>query len=221
MLGSAASVLFALRQLGSDAGFEQTNFRQLRFSFIEQSRQAAIFRYENMAQQVAQFFAIDAVTPCLGSLPAQTINLAIDFGNDVRDARKIAARIFESSLRGALAHTEFRDTGRLFNDRAAIHRLSRKNLADASLLDDCVMAAREPRPRKQILNVAQAAKAIIQQVLAFARAVKPPTNRNGFSRLKLKCQVPPAPMSFVGFRGRRCFWFCGGASELGESVNSS
>ena len=49
--------------------------------------------------------------------------------------------------------------GRLFDDRAAVHRLGGKNLADAALFDDGVVAARQTGSREQILNIAQAAKA--------------------------------------------------------------
>ncbi len=114
-----------------------------------------------MAQQLAQLFFLNAITAGLGRLAPETVYLSLDLGNDVRHATEICTRGFQTRFGGALAHAELGDAGCLFNDRAAVHRLGRQDLSDAALFNDGVMSPRQARPGEQILNVPQAAWAIV------------------------------------------------------------
>jgi len=95
----------------------------------------------DVAQQLAQLFSLNAIAAGLGSLPSQTIHLPLDLRNDVRYAAEICARGFQARFGGALPNPELRNTRGLFDDRAAVHGLGRQNLADATLLDNGVVAA--------------------------------------------------------------------------------
>ena len=71
------------------------------------------------------------------------------------------------------------------------------------------MTARQAGARKQILNVAQAARPIVQQVFAFARTIETTRNGNSFTRSKLQSEVStlaPVAMMMLGF------WFGFGRS---------
>ena len=88
-----------------------------------------------------QFFAENSMPPCLRSLTPQTVYLAINFRNDVGDSGKICARRIQSRFRGTLSHAKLSNARRLFDDRAPIHRLRGKDLTNAALLNDRVVAA--------------------------------------------------------------------------------
>ncbi len=65
---------------------------------------------------------------------------------------------------------------------AAVLRPRAEDLADAALLDDGVAFRPEARAHEQVLNVAQAGQAAVDQVLAFARPVQAPGDGD-FARL--------------------------------------
>src|SRR5262245_1321910 len=96
-----------------------------------------------MSQQFAQLFAQYAIATRLRSLAAQTVHLTIDLGNNVGNAREIRTGRLEARFGGSLPHAKLGDSSRLLDDRATVHRLRRKDLADASLFDDGVVTAGE------------------------------------------------------------------------------
>ena len=75
-----------------------------------------------------------------------------------------------SSLASArrLRVLNLRDAGGFFDDGAAVLRLGAENLADAALLDDGVAFRPEAGAHEDVLNVAQAGRAAVDQVFAFA-----------------------------------------------------
>ena len=86
------------------------------------------------------------------------------------------------------------------------------------------MSARQTRAREEILNVAQPANPIVEQILALAGAIQSARDRYGFAWRKLKREIASAPVPFVccswtGVLLRllfplllrlldRCFWRC-------------
>ena len=110
--------------------------------------------------------------------------MALDLGDDVGDARQICPGGFEFQLGRVLPHLEFRDSGRVFNQRAPIKRFGREYLADAPLLDDRVVGAAEAGAREEILNVTQAAGAPVQFIFALAGAIETASDGDLFAFLK-------------------------------------
>src|SRR5258705_13421401 len=106
-----------------------------------------------MSQQLAQLFPKDVVPARLRGLTSQAVYLTIYFGNDVCDPGKICASRFEPGFGSALTHAKLGNARRLFNDRAAVHRLGGENLANATLFDDRVVTAGQAGAREEILNV--------------------------------------------------------------------
>ena len=137
--------------------------------FALQHLEAAGNRLAQMRHHLrAQFL----IAPGLRRLPLERIDLAADFFQNVEHARKILPRAFELRFGQALARFVFADAGGFFDDGAAVGRFVRKNLADAALLDDGVAFRAQAGAAEQILNVAQAGGAAVDQVFAFAGAVQ-------------------------------------------------
>jgi len=143
LMSCTPSSLFLFLQIFGDVAFHDAGFEKLCLSFIQKPGKFAILGDEDVAQQFAQLFANDPITPSLRGLSTQTIYLSIDFRNDVGDARKIRACRFQSCFRRTLAHAKLRDARRLFNNGATIHWLGGENLADATLLNDGVVPTRQ------------------------------------------------------------------------------
>src|SRR6266704_545829 len=111
---------------------------------------------------------MDTIAPSLGGLSTQTIHLSVYFRNNVGDAREICAGRIQAGFGGALSHTKFGDAGRLFNNRTAVHGFRRQDLANATLLDDRVVAARQTSAREKVLNVPQTTRSIVEQIFTLA-----------------------------------------------------
>ena len=77
--------------------------------------------------------------------------------------------MFEAKFCQPLLRFELRNSGSLFDNRAAVVRLAREDLADASLLDDRVRLGTKAGAHEDVLDVAQPAKFSIQQIFALAR----------------------------------------------------
>ena len=164
--------LFALRHLLAErlqfAGGEVQVDRRLGRIALQQ----AILAGEHHAQAGIQLGLELAVALGLGCLPLERIHLAGDFLQDVVDARQILLGAFQLGFGQALAGLELGDAGGLFDDRAAVLRLGAENLADAALLDDGVAFRPEAGAHEEVLDIAQAGGAAVDQVFAFARAVQ-------------------------------------------------
>ena len=103
-------------------------------------------------------------------LALERIDLAGDFFQDVEHAGEILLGAFEFGFGEAAAALVFRDARGFFDDGAAVLRFRREDLADAALLDDRVAFRAEAAAHEDVLNVAQAGLAAIDQVFAFAGA---------------------------------------------------
>src|ERR1700749_4394356 len=137
------------------------------------------------------------ITARLRGLSPQRADLTLNLGDDVGDAAEVRARGFESSLRGSLSHAKLSNAGGLFDERAAIHRLGGEYLADAPLLDDRVVRAREARAREEVLYVAQAADAPVQKILALAVAIESTRDRYDLARREVEREPSRTPMPLV------------------------
>ena len=121
----------------------------------------------------AQLFAQPLVPPRARRLALQRAALLLDLEDDVVDARQVLLRGFELELGGAAARLVLGDAGRFFDQRAALGRARRQDLADLALLDDGVRLDAEARVHQQVVDVAQPADLAVDQVLALAGSVQP------------------------------------------------
>ncbi len=113
-------------------------------------------RRKHLAQIASRLRLQLGISLRLRSLPLQRIHLARDFLQNVEHARQVLLGAFEFRLRQPLASFEFRDSGRFFDHVPAVLRLIAQNLSDAPLLDDRVAFRAQSRPKKEVLNIAQA-----------------------------------------------------------------
>src|SRR5712671_1777749 len=118
----------------------------MRLRLCEQSHQAALFGHVHVTQELSQFLSLNTIATGFSCLPAETVHLPLDLSNDVGHAAEVRARGLKTSFGSALAHAKLGDPGGFFDDRAAVHWLGRKDLADAPLFDNRVMAARQSGP---------------------------------------------------------------------------
>jgi len=77
---------------------------------------------------------------------------------------------FELGLGETLARFELGDAGGLFDDGAAVLRLGAEDLPDAALLNDGVTFGTQAGAHEDVLDIAQAGGAAVDEVFAFARA---------------------------------------------------
>ena len=110
----------------------------------------------------------------LRRLPLQRVHLAGDLFQNVVHARQILLGAFQLRLREALASLELGDAGGLFDHTPAVLRLGAEDLPDASLFDDGVALGAETRPHENILDIAQARRAAVNEVFALPGTVQPP-----------------------------------------------
>ena len=75
---------------------------------------------------------------CLRGLTLQRIHLPRDFVKNIVDSCEVQFGIFQASFREALLGFEFRNSRRLFENRAAVGGTAAENLADAALFDERV-----------------------------------------------------------------------------------
>src|SRR6185503_20545555 len=121
--GRGPAGFFAFNQSRRQSLFILRRAIELSLSLIQQRRQALFFSDINLTEQLAQLFAQDSITACLGGLTPQAVNLPLNFRNDVGNATEICARTLEPSFGGALSHAKLCNARRFFDDGPAIHRL--------------------------------------------------------------------------------------------------
>ena len=123
---------------------------------------------KKLSQKVTKLLLQDLESPSLASLPSKRICLFLDLRDDVGYAAKIRFCTLKPGFGGALARAKFRDTGCFLDQVTAIGGLCRENLADAALLDDRVMSARQTRAGKEVCNVAKPTGFAVKLVFALA-----------------------------------------------------
>ena len=133
------------------------------------SRSSSRYLPESTTRRRASSSALEfAVAPRLGRLPLERIHLPRDFFQNVVHARQVLLGAFQLGFRQPLARFELGDAGGLFDHRAAVLRLRAEDLPDAALLDDGVAFRAQAGAHENVLDVAQAGRAAVDQVFAFA-----------------------------------------------------
>ncbi len=163
--------------------------------------QQAVLAGKHDAEAAFEFGLELAVALGFGGLALERIDLARDLFEDVVDARQILLGAFQLGLGQALAGLELGDAGGLFDDRAAVLRLRAENLADAALLDDGVAFRAEAGAHEEILDIAQAGGAAIDQIFALAGAEQAAGDGDLAGRLGWDSStawiLPPAPSRYT------------------------
>ncbi len=111
-------------------------------------------------------------------LVAQGRKLALNLGDNVVDSGEIRLRRFELPDRLPLADAIFLDTGGLFHKRAAILRLHGEHGVDLALPDDGVGITSHAGIEKQLVDIAQAAGNLVDQIVALAGSVEAARDRD-------------------------------------------
>ncbi len=111
-----------------------------------------------------------------GGLTLERVHLARDLFEDVEDAGEILLGAFQLGFGEALAGLVLGDAGSFFNDGAAVIGLGAEDLADAALFDDGVAFRSKAGTHKDVLDVAEAGGAAVDQILALAGAEEAPRN---------------------------------------------
>ena len=104
------------------------------------------------------------------ALAGQRSHLTLDFVDEIVESREVNRRFLETSLRAAPTVAVQADTGCFFEQLASFVRSVGEQGVDHPAFDHHPGIRTEARASHQILNVAQAARRTIKQVLAFARA---------------------------------------------------
>ena len=136
--------------------------------------QQPVLAGEHHAQPGFQLRLQLGVAPRLGRLPLERIHLAGDFLQNVVDARQVLLGAFQLGFGQPLARLELGDAGGFFDHRAAVLRLGAEDLPDAPLLDDGVALRPQAGAHEDVLDVAQARGAAVDQVFAFAGTEQAP-----------------------------------------------
>src|ERR1035438_3733425 len=150
-------------------------------------------------QPPAQFVADRGKPLRLGCLTLQAVHLARDFFEDIVHAGQVLLGALQAQLGKPLLVLEARNPRSLFDNRPAIVRLGAEYLTDPLLADNGVALGPQARSHEDVLNVAQAAKFAVEQVLAFACAEQPPGN-NDFALLRRALKLAAANLEHHGLR---------------------
>ena len=130
-----------------------------------------------------EFEDLEVVGECLvaagfAGLALQGSDLALHFAHDVVDADKIRFGVFELAQGFAFLRLELGDAGGLFEHGATIFRTTAQDQVDLALLHDGVAAATNPRIHEEIVDVAQAARRLVEQVFTLPIAKDPARHAN-------------------------------------------
>ena len=151
---------FARGEIQLDGGLRGVAFKQ------------AVFAGKHDAQAAFELSLQLAVALGLRGLALERIDLARDLFQDVVDAGEVLLGAFELGFGKALAGFELGDAGGFFDYRAAVIGLRAEDLADASLLDNGVAFGAKAGTHEEILDIAQAGGAAIDEVFALAGTVQ-------------------------------------------------
>jgi hypothetical protein len=111
-------------------------------------------------------------------LALQRVELALDLVHDVAHAHEVLARALELGLRLVALLLVARDARRLFDEDAALVGLGGEDVVELVLVHDRVGARVGAGPGEDVEDVAQAGDALVEVVLALARAVESATHRD-------------------------------------------
>ena len=119
-----------------------------------------------------------AVTAGRLGLALQRPQLAADLAQQVLDAQQAGLGGVEPALGLLLALAELEDAGGLLDDRPALLGAGVEDGVDLALADDDVLLAADAGVRQQLLDVEQAARHVVDGVLAVAAAEQRAADRD-------------------------------------------
>ena len=135
----------------------------------------------------------------LGRLSGLTFDrrdLSPDLTEHVLHAQQVLIRGLELALGLTPARLVLADAGRFLDERATFLGLSGHDLGDSPLLDDRVALRADPGVAEEVEDVAQAARRLVQQVLALAalcrggaRSGSPSRPRTRAARYRRRCRT--------------------------------
>ena len=105
-------------------------------------------------------------------LAVERADLALQLAQDVAHAHQVLLGRLQLALGLLAALPVLPDPGGLLEDHAPVLGPRRHQLRDVPLLDDRVAARADARVEEEVADVAQAARRLVDQVLALARAVE-------------------------------------------------
>ena len=114
----------------------------------------------------------------LGGLTAERGDLAADFADDIGDAREIGVDATEFIEGFATLGLVARDAGGFFEEVAALGGISGKNLVDLTLHHERVGHAADAGVHEQSLDVLQAGRLSVDEIVAGTFAVEATHDRD-------------------------------------------
>jgi len=124
--------------------------------------------------QLRQFLEARLVAAGLPGLPLQRADLPFHFADDVGQADEVGLGVLEFAQRLFLLALVLRDAGGFLENGAAIFGTRRQDRVDLALLHDRVGRASDAGIHEHALDIAQAARRLVQLVLAGAVAENAP-----------------------------------------------
>ena len=167
-----AEVRLDLRHPGACGRLTLTRIGQACARRLDRFRQLTILAREEHLLPAPQFVAQLLVALGLASLALQRAALLLHFEDDVVDAGEVLLRGIELQFRRAAAGFVLRDTGRFLDELTAVGRTRAEDEADLPLLDDGVGLRTEAGVHQQVVDVAQAARMTVDEVLALAGPIQ-------------------------------------------------
>ena len=110
----------------------------------------------------------------LASLALERADLPLHLADEVIDAQQVLVGVLELAERLLLLRLELRDARRLLEHHAPVLGLALDDLRDVALRHDGVTGLPHPRAHEELLNVAQAARHLVDVILRAAVAEDAP-----------------------------------------------
>ncbi len=128
--------------------------------------------------QRGQFVEARLVAARLARLPLQRADLPFHLADDVGEADQVGLGVFEFAQGLLFLALVLRDPGGFLENRAAVFGTRRENLVDLALFHDRIGRAPDAGVHEEAVNVAQAARRLVDLVLARAVAEDAPRDRH-------------------------------------------
>ena len=114
----------------------------------------------------------------LGRLALERAQLAVDLARDVPRALEVRVHRAELAQRALLALLVLEDAGGFLDERATLFGAGVQHLVETALADDRVRVAAQPRVVQQVLDVHEACRRVVDEVLGLAVAVHAARDRD-------------------------------------------
>jgi hypothetical protein len=116
--------------------------------------------------EMLQFLGDLFVSPRFAGLALERADLAFHFSHEILNPDEVLLCVFELAKRFLFLGFVFCDAGGLFKDEPAVFRFAGKNLGNIALGHDAVAGSAHPGAHEELLDVLQAARGLINEVLA-------------------------------------------------------